>query len=136
MSQYRTIGIECDGDDQRCEEQVELTPGTTSPVVYWWDDFEKDESSDAIPDKFILGIYFGEAGSILHSDQVAVIVHRASDRNPIDGAKVDEKRANAQRIVNALNATTNPDWEIERAVAVLAASERFSVKDNETGAWK
>lgn len=64
--------------------------------MYDWTDFEEDESSDAIPDKWILTIREG-------GEELAVIVHRHSERYPIDGVLADEKRERAQFIVDALN---------------------------------
>ena len=34
MSQYRVIGIQCDGDNSTCDEQVELTGGARFLDVY------------------------------------------------------------------------------------------------------
>lgn len=66
--------------------------------MYQWFDFEEDVSTDAIPGKHILTIADADG------EEVAVIVHRASDMFPLDGPVAAQKRWNAQKIVNALNA--------------------------------
>jgi len=72
-------------------------------MQYRWYDFEEDESSDAIPDKYVLSIVNEDA------EEVAVIVHRTvGGRYPLDGALASWKRENAQRIVDALNASEVP----------------------------
>lgn len=72
-----------------------------SKVTYEWRDFEEDDSTDEIQDKFILAIV-DEDG-----EEVAVIVHRTCDgRHPLDGPVAERKRQNAERIVNALNAAS------------------------------
>lgn len=66
--------------------------------MFGWADFTEDESTDAIPDKFILTIT-DEDG-----EEFATIVRRTVDGEyPLDGGLASQKRANAQRIVNALN---------------------------------
>jgi len=65
--------------------------------VFGWEDFEEDESTDAIPDKYILTIE-------CDGEEYASIVHRTvGGLYPIDGELANEKRAHAQRIVDALN---------------------------------
>lgn len=66
--------------------------------MYKWFDFEEDVSTDAIPGKYILTI------ADEHGEEVATIVHRASDMFPLDGPVAAQKERNAQRIVDALNA--------------------------------
>ena len=63
---------------------------------YGFIDFTEDESTDAIPNKHILTIT--EDG-----EEYAVIVHRATDSHPIDGALAQSKTRNAEKIVAALN---------------------------------
>jgi hypothetical protein len=65
-------------------------------AVYGWEDFEPDVSTDAIPDKYILTI-------TLDGEEVAVIVHRATEAHPYDGGLMQEKRRRAQEIVETLN---------------------------------
>lgn len=65
-----------------------------------WEDFQEDESTDAIPDKYILTI-------TKHGEEFATIVHRASEAYPIDGNLANQKRENAQLIVDALNTYTH-----------------------------
>ena len=65
---------------------------------FGWRDFEEDEA-DEIPGKYILTIYDGEP-----LDEMAVIVHRVCEgKYPLDGELANRKRADAQRIVDALN---------------------------------
>jgi hypothetical protein len=65
---------------------------------YLWFDFEEDDSTDAIPDKYILSIE-DENG-----EEVAVIVHRTcGGEYPLDGDVAERKRKNAQMIVDELN---------------------------------
>jgi hypothetical protein len=70
---------------------------------YDWFDFEEDQSSDEIPDKYILTIERVDAQG--HGqEEVAVIVHRTADgKYPLDGEIVHRKRRMAQRIVDLLN---------------------------------
>lgn len=69
---------------------------TTEPR-YGWVDFDRDDSTDAIPDKLILTITDGE-------EEMAVIVHRRVFAGKYDEQMMDAKRERAQRIVDALNA--------------------------------
>lgn len=73
-------------------------------MYYGWLDFEEDESSDSIPDKYILTIgTFNEHHEFV--DEIAIIVHRtAGGQYPLDGELAESKRKDAQRIVDALNA--------------------------------
>lgn len=65
---------------------------------YGWQDFELDESTDQIPDKYVLTIVDPDG------EEMAVIVHRTVDgRFPLDGSVAKGKRRNAQLIVDALN---------------------------------
>lgn len=65
---------------------------------YTWEEFELDESSDAIAGKYLITIHDG------NGEEVAVIVHRTCEgRFPLDGTVAGAKRDHAQRIVNALN---------------------------------
>jgi hypothetical protein len=65
-----------------------------------WFDFEEDQSTDNIPDKYILTI----AGP--DDEELAFIVHRTcGGRFPLDGEVANRKRETAQRIVDALNRT-------------------------------
>lgn len=67
--------------------------------MFGWYDFEADDSSDKIEDKFILTIHDPDG------EEFATIVHRtAGGRFPLDGDLANQKRLNATRIVNALNA--------------------------------
>jgi len=68
-----------------------------SNMPYSWIDFEEDWSTDQIKDKFILTILDPEG------EEFASIVHRASNEFPIDGDLAEQKRDNAQKIVDALN---------------------------------
>lgn len=72
-------------------------------MVYWHDDFELDDSSDEIADKYVLTIYQGTPGDEFGSEEVAVIVHRETQTYPLDGDVAGRKRGNAHRIVSALN---------------------------------
>jgi len=64
-----------------------------------WFDFEEDRSTDDIADRYILTIE-----DAAHNE-IAVIVHRTvGGAFPLDGDIANRKRANAQMIVNALNA--------------------------------
>lgn len=68
---------------------------------YSWSDFELDESSDAIPDKYILTIW-ESAGAF--QDELAVIVHRTCNgKYPLDGELANQKRSNAIDMVRMLN---------------------------------
>lgn len=67
---------------------------------YAFHDFDLDDSSDAIPHKYVLEIEDLHTG-----DEVAVIVHRTEGgRFPLDGHVAEKKRRNARMIVDALNA--------------------------------
>lgn len=91
------------------------------PRTFWWDDFELDESSEEIPDKYILTICEGLPEDF---NEVAVIVHRTvGGKYPLDGEMAAVKRANATYIVEALNLMAQCD------------AGRYSVKDNVTGDW-
>ena len=74
-----------------------------STTRYGWSDFEEDESTDEIPEKFVLSIGRLDDRGHLSDDPMAVIVHRASAAFPIDGDVANAKRADAQMIVDALN---------------------------------
>lgn len=66
---------------------------------YQWFDFTRDESTDAIPDKYILTIADADG------EEIAVIVHRTLDDTfPLDGRLAEKKRQDATLIVRALNA--------------------------------
>lgn len=76
-----------------------FSPDGTSE--YQWFDFEEDKyvSTDEIPGKWVLTIAYPDG------EELAVIIHRDCDgKYPIDGPKADAKRAQAQMIVDALNA--------------------------------
>lgn len=74
---------------------------TIEDVRFGWTDFESEPETtgdgSGEPDVFWLTIYeYGE--------ELATITHRHSQEYPIDGRLADQKRANAQRIVEALRA--------------------------------
>jgi hypothetical protein len=64
---------------------------------FTWTGWQEDESTDAIPGKYLITIE--DCG-----EEFAVIVHRATDKYPIDGLLANEKMARAALIVAALNA--------------------------------
>ena len=66
--------------------------------MYMWSGWDEDDSTDEIPDKYIITIWTpGE-------EEMAVIVHRTCDgKYPLDGDVANEKLLNAQQIVDALN---------------------------------
>jgi DNA/RNA-binding domain of Phe-tRNA-synthetase-like protein len=64
--------------------------------LYAWEDFTEDESTDAIPGKYILTITEG-------GEEFATIVHRVTPSHPLDGWLMWEKRRRAEQIVKALN---------------------------------
>lgn len=71
---------------------------------YGWIDFEEDESTDAVPGKYVLTI--GRLNDSEHVvDEMAVIIHRVTPTHPLDGPLMQSKRRDAQRIVDALNFT-------------------------------
>ncbi|QAU06670.1 hypothetical protein SEA_WILLIAMBOONE_170 [Gordonia phage WilliamBoone] len=73
-------------------------------MQYGWIDFEIDESTDGIEDKFIATIgLLDENGYVFV--EIAVIVHRTlNGLYPLDGEVAERKRKDAQMIVDALNA--------------------------------
>ena len=68
--------------------------------MYYWTGWYVDDSTDKIPDKFIITIWTPD------DVEMAVIIHRHSDEYPIDGKVAHEKMVNAQQIVEALNSFT------------------------------
>lgn len=68
---------------------------------YGWLDFDEDDSTDAIPDKYTLTIGTFEDDEF--TDEVATIVHRVTPDLPYDGEEMQRKRDTAQHIVNLLN---------------------------------
>lgn len=82
-------------------EEEAVDEGTVHDVRFAWTDFEAepdmtgDGSGD--PDVFYLTIYE-------HGEEMATICHRASAACPVDGVVAQEKRAAADRIVEALRA--------------------------------
>lgn len=70
----------------------------TESGPYQWFDFTPDDSTDAIPDKYILTIVDAD------DEEIAIIVHRTVDGTfPLDGPVAEKKRQDAARIVRALN---------------------------------
>jgi len=73
-------------------------------VRYAWQDFEEDQSTDAVPDKYVLTIT--EDG-----EEYATIVHRTvGGKYPLDGEMARHKRARAERIVFLLNFEEGIRW--------------------------
>lgn len=90
----------------------------TDTARYAWHDFEEDESTDAIPDKYVLTIT--EDG-----EEFATIVHRTTDgAYPIDGPLAERKRRNAARIVRLLNADPAGTDIILRAAEAMFQIDR------------
>ena len=74
-----------------------MTTFTDMTTRYDWIDFEEDDSTDAVPDKFVLIIRQDEA-------EFATIIHRTvGGKYPINGELAEQKRRNAELIVAALN---------------------------------
>jgi len=72
---------------------------------YAWEDFEEDQSTDAIEDKYILTITEDR-------EEYATIVHRtAGGKYPLDGEVARRKRARAERIVRLLNMEEKVLWD-------------------------
>ena len=69
---------------------------TDAPAYGWWD----FEQGDSTPEDVHYITILNPDG-----DEIATIVHRVSAQFPIDGDVANEKRKNAQFIVDALNAT-------------------------------
>lgn len=66
--------------------------------MYCWSGWDEDDSTDAIPDKYVITIWTPD------EEEMAVIVHRTCNgKYPIDGPLANEKMVNAQQIVDALN---------------------------------
>lgn len=68
--------------------------------------FDRDDSTDTIPDKYILTIAeieYDEDGEITDQEEIATIVHRALDDFPIDGEVAQQKLRDAHLIVDLLN---------------------------------
>ena len=74
---------------------LELSIEDSEEPRYGWWDFEQGDSTPA--GYFYITIINPEG------DEFATIVHRASAQYPIDGDVANEKRKNAQYIVDALN---------------------------------
>jgi hypothetical protein len=72
---------------------------------YGFEDFELDESTDAIPGKWILTICT-LTNEGYADEEIATIVHRETSANPIEGSLAASKRDTARMIVAALNAYT------------------------------
>jgi len=72
-------------------------------MTYGWIDFDVDESTDEVPDKYVLFIgTWDTSGS--YDEEVAVMVHRTvGGMYPLDGEIANRKRRMAQRIVDLLN---------------------------------
>lgn len=78
--------------------------GQPKPGDYGWIDFAHMESDDD-PERFYIEI-FSTNDEGFYEDEIAVICHRlVGGKYPLDGEVANDKRANAQRIVDALNST-------------------------------
>lgn len=96
-------------------------PRVPSPrTAYGWIDFDADESTDNVDDKYVAVIGPLDTNGCV-TDELAIIVHRTcGGRFPLDGDVANNKRATAQQIVDALNAATAPH---RPAVATPATDE-------------
>ena len=84
-------------------------------------DFTTDESTDSIPNKYVLEIVeleYDDAGEITGGDEIAVVIHRASEQSPIDGPEANTKREHAARIVDALNNAGKPAYGLLTPLSV------------------
>ena len=73
-------------------------------MEWFIEDWCEDESTDAIPSKYVLTIGYGEPGD---SDEVAVMVHRGDDPSSAGAAR---KLKAAVKIVAALNDAGVKPW--------------------------
>lgn len=92
---------------------------------FGWQDFTPDESTDAIPDKYVLTVGTVDAEGNLTGDEVFTIVHRASPEFPIDGPLAEAKRDRAIALVNMLNESAswiNGDPEHAYAEAFISVN--------------
>lgn len=71
---------------------------------FGWSDFEEDESTDAIPGKYILTIGTVDENGDMSGDELFVIVHREGPGYlSIDGPIAEAKRKRAEALVAMLN---------------------------------
>jgi len=80
-----------------------------SHKYFGWLDFELDDSTYEIPDKFIATVGVWEDDEF--SEELFTIVHRHSEGFPIYGEVAHQKRTNAQHLVDILN--TARGWDDE-----------------------
>lgn len=80
------------------------TPTGVEPGQYGWIDFEHMET-DEDPERFYIEIFSTDQNG-RYEEEIAVICHRTvGGKFPLDGDVANGKREQAQRIVDALNAT-------------------------------
>lgn len=75
---------------------------------FGWLDFDLDDSTDEIPDKYVATVGTWNENDEFE-DELFTIVHRHSEKFPMYGELAHKKRMNAIHLVNILN--TARGWE-------------------------
>ncbi len=70
-------------------------------VKFGWFGMEPDDSTDAVPDKYVGTLGTVDSDGMI--DEIAVIVHRASPLFPVDGPMYKKKDANGAALSELLN---------------------------------